>query len=340
MYKKVLRPVLFLFSPEVIHNFIIGVLRLVSKLPFSNILIKFIFPVSTKEVKLWNLVFKHPVGLAAGLDKNAEAYEVFGSMGFSFVEIGTLTPKEQLGNPKPRIFRLPNDSALINRMGFNNRGVESAIKNLKKRSLANVIIGGNIGKNKLTPNEKALDDYVFGLREISPYVDYIVINISSPNTPNLRELQKKEQLEKLLLGLSVEKQRLKIEKPLLVKIAPDMTFEQIDKIIELVLKYNIDGIVATNTTIERDNLSYEENYVNNIGAGGLSGSPLNNRSTQIIAYISEKTKGKLPIIGVGGILTARDAIEKLQAGASLVQLYTGFIYEGPGLIKRVVNSIT
>ena len=341
MYKLFIRPILFLFHPEFIHNFIIAILKIAGRIPFVASLTRFLVNTKVKPVELWGLKFKHPVGLAAGLDKDAEAFEMFGALGFSFVEIGTLTPKAQPGNPKPRVFRLPKDKALINRMGFNNSGILNAISHLKKRNKkTGLIIGGNIGKNKVTPNEKALDDYLYGLRHIHAYVDYITINISSPNTPNLRELQNKEELEKLIKGLSDEKKKLQINKPLLLKIAPDLSFSQIDEILDIILKYKIDGIIATNTTIGREVENYEESFVSSLGNGGLSGKPLSKKSTEIIKYISNKTDKKLPIIGVGGIMNKEDAIEKLKAGASLVQLYTGFIYEGPALIKNITSILS
>ena len=340
MYKRFLRPIFFRFDPEVIHNFTIKFLRGLSYIPFMFTVIRRLNSLpGHKKIKLNNLEFEHPIGLAAGLDKNAEAFETFGAMGFSFVEIGTLTPKAQPGNPKPRIFRLPKDKALINRMGFNNDGVENAVKRLKKRKNTNLIIGGNIGKNKLTPKEKAIDDYIFGLRTIEPYVDYIAINISSPNTPSLREWQQKTELEALLKSLVEEKKRLNSAKPIFVKIAPDMSFEQLDGIIELLLKYKIEGIIATNTTVERNLLNYSESDIEKIGDGGLSGSPLTKRSTEFISYINKKTNGKIFIIGVGGIMTPHDAIKKLEAGANLIQLYTGFIYEGPKLISNILKKI-
>jgi len=341
MYKLFIRPILFLFHPEFIHNFIIALLKIAGKIPFVPFISHFFIATKEKPMELWGLKFKHPVGLAAGLDKDAEAFKMFGALGFSFVEIGTLTPKAQPGNPKPRVFRLPKEKALINRMGFNNSGIIDAISRLKKRNKnSGLIIGGNIGKNKVTPNEKALDDYLYGLRNIHPYVDYITINISSPNTPNLRELQNKKELENLIRGLTEEKKKLEIKKPLLLKIAPDLSYFQIDEILDIILKYNIDGIIATNTTISREVENYEQSYVKSLGNGGLSGKPLSNKSTEIIKYISDKTDKKLPIIGVGGIMDKQDAIEKLNAGASLVQLYTGFIYEGPTLIKNIISKLS
>lgn len=288
--------------------------------------------------EVFGIKFPNPVGLAAGLDKNAEAFDSLGAMGFGFVEIGTLTPKPQPGNPLPRLFRVVQDQAVINRMGFNNRGVADAVKRLKKRK-TNVIIGGNIGKNKVTPNENAGDDYEICFNELHPYVDYFVVNISSPNTPNLRELQDKGPLKELLARLMALNAQKTVQKPILLKIAPDLTDSQLDDIIEIVQETGIAGIVATNTTIAREPLTADPKRIEEIGAGGLSGAPLKNRSTEVIRYISKKTGGKLPIIGVGGIMSADDALEKLEAGASLIQLYSGFIYEGPGLIRQILNRL-
>ena len=337
MYKQLIRPILFRFTPERIHDIIMLVFRFLSYIPLSKAFLSIFNNSNSNKLgkTLWNINFPHPVGLAAGLDKNAEAFEMFGSLGFSFIEIGTVTPKAQSGNSKPRLFRLPKSLALINRMGFNNEGVDKVVKRLKKHS-SNLIIGGNIGKNKLTPNELAVDDYVFSFRALSEHVDYIAINISSPNTPGLRELQHKEELNTLLGALNAERESLNIQIPILVKIAPDLTKNQIDDVLEAISISKMDGIIATNTTIDRFGLkSYSKTYVEEIGSGGLSGKPLTDRSTEVIKYISIKTNGNLPIIGVGGIMTAQDAKDKLDAGASLVQLYTGFIYEGPNLIKQI-----
>ncbi len=272
------------------------------------------------------------------MDKNAEAFDFLGSMGFGFVEIGTLTPKAQSGNPKPRLFRFVNDKALVNRMGFNNEGVEEAVERLQKKR-TNIIIGGNIGKNKNTPNEEATDDYLKCFDALYPYVDYFVVNVSSPNTPNLRELQGKEPLKRLLNEIMDTNRSKEKMKPVLLKIAPDVNNSQLDDIIEIVQETKIDGIVATNTTISREGLSYPESRIKQVGAGGLSGQPLREKSTQVIRYIHEKSGGKIPVIGVGGILTKEDALEKLDAGASLVQIYTGFIYEGPALVKAINKEL-
>ncbi|MFN8255096.1 MAG: quinone-dependent dihydroorotate dehydrogenase [Bacteroidales bacterium] len=336
MYKSLIRPILFKFAPEQIHNFVFTCFKIAKCLPGAGFLVRKLFrvhhPVLEKE--LFGLKFPNPVGLAAGLDKDAIVFDMLGNLGFGFVEIGTLTPIAQPGNPKPRLFRLKKDKALINRMGFNNQGVENAIRKLKKKK-SNLIIGGNIGKNKNTPNEKAIDDYIVAYNALYPYVDYFAINISSPNTPNLRELQEKEPLKKLLETLRDLNIAMPKPKPVLLKIAPDLTFGQIDDIIEIVQQTSTSGIIATNTTITRENLSYSNAEVESFGTGGLSGQPLKNKSTEIIRYIVKKSGNKIPVIGVGGIMSASDAIEKLEAGASLVQIYTGFIYEGPALIKEI-----
>jgi dihydroorotate dehydrogenase len=289
--------------------------------------------------KVAGLTFPNPVGLAAGLDKDAIAFNELGDFGFGFIEIGTVTPKPQEGNEKPRLFRLVKNEALINRMGFNNKGVDAAAVLLKKRKDPTLIIGGNIGKNKVTPNEKATDDYVYCFNALFDVVDYFVVNVSSPNTPNLRDLQEKEPLTNLLNTLQVLNQTKKTPKPIFLKIAPDLTNTQLDDIIEIVAITKIAGVIATNTTISREGLNYTEEEIKSYGMGGLSGKPLTKRSTEVIRYLKQKSNSAFPVIGVGGIHTAQDAIEKLDAGADLIQLYTGFIYEGPGLIKDINKAI-
>jgi dihydroorotate dehydrogenase len=288
--------------------------------------------------KLWGIDFPNPVGLAAGFDKDAKHIDALASLGFGFIEIGTLTPKAQDGNPAPRLFRLPTDKALINRMGFNNGGVDAAVLRLQQRK-ERIIIGGNIGKNKITPNEEAYKDYEYNVKALHAVVDYFVVNVSSPNTPGLRELQEKAPLMDLLHKVQAVNKALPNPKPVLLKIAPDLTDTQLDDIIEIVAATQIDGIVATNTTIDRSQLQTPASEVEAIGAGGLSGKPVTARSTEVIRYIHQKTNGTIPMIAVGGIFTAADAIEKLNAGASLVQVYTGFIYEGPGMVKRICNGL-
>ncbi len=340
MYKLLLRPLLFLIPPEKAHHFTINIFKFVFKLPGMPGMLKMLYNVSSPklETEVFGLKFRNPVGLAAGFDKDARVIDEFAGLGFGFIEIGTLTPKGQPGNPQPRLFRLPADKALINRMGFNNEGVDAAIKRLKERN-SDVIVGGNIGKNKVTANELATQDYLASFMVLHDYVDYFVVNVSSPNTPNLRELQEKEPLMALLSTLKEKNKEFDHPKPILLKIAPDLTNEQLDDIVEIVEEVALDGIIATNTTISREGLKTSAESVNEIGAGGLSGKPVKSRSTEVIRYITEKSNGKIPVIGVGGIHSAKDAIEKMEAGAKLVQLYTGFIYEGPGLIRRINKKL-
>ena len=340
MYKLLFKPIFFLFSPETIHNIVFAMIKIASRIPLTMWIWKKIFVIKDASLKrnVFGLTFDNPVGLAAGFDKDAKLYNELAAFGFGFIEIGTLTPKRQPGNPKPRLFRLHQDEALINRMGFNNGGVEKAVERLKKRN-TQIMIGGNIGKNKVTPNEEATRDYEISFESLFPYVDYFVVNVSSPNTPGLRELQDKEPLTKLLMRLQELNAVKEIRKPILLKIAPDLTDVQLDDIIAIVQDSKIDGVIATNTTIDRSMLTTAQKKVDAIGDGGLSGKPVKARSTQVIRYLSEKSNQAFPIIGVGGIHSAKDAIEKLEAGASLVQVYTGFIYEGPTLIKRINKAI-
>jgi dihydroorotate dehydrogenase len=341
MYKFLIRPVLFLFDPEAVHHFSFWAIKLFSKLGFSGLFRK-IFDVKDPKLEreVFGVKFKNPVGLAAGFDKNAKLYNEFSDFGFGFVEIGTVTPKPQPGNPKKRLFRLREDKAIINRMGFNNKGVFEAVEQLKKKH--RVIIGGNIGKNKVTPNEAAIKDYLICFEALFEHVDYFVVNVSSPNTPGLRELQDKEPLTKLLKKLKSQNKKLakstaNREKPILLKIAPDLTDDQLLDIIEIVAETKIDGVIATNTTIERKGL--KSHLILSEEKGGLSGKPLSKRSTEVIRFLSDNSRKAFPIIGVGGIHSAEDALEKLEAGADLVQLYTGFIYEGPALIKKINKAI-
>ncbi|MBC3847900.1 quinone-dependent dihydroorotate dehydrogenase [Winogradskyella echinorum] len=335
MYKALIRPLLFCFDPEKIHHFTFSLIRTLSKFPGMKSLFKSLYLVEDKrlERELFGLKFKNPVGLAAGFDKDAKLYNELSNFGFGFVEIGTLTPKPQDGNPKNRLFRLKEDSAIINRMGFNNGGVEKAVERLKKNK--GVLIGGNIGKNKVTPNENAVNDYEICFNALFDYVDYFVVNVSSPNTPNLRALQDKEPLTQLLKALQVLNFQKPKTKPILLKIAPDLTDEQLIDIIDIVSTTKIDGVISTNTTISREGLKSN----NKTEMGGLSGKPLTNRSTEVIRFLAEKSNKAFPIIGVGGIHSAKDALEKLEAGADLVQLYTGFIYEGPKLIKDINKAL-
>lgn len=290
------------------------------------------------ERELFGLKFKNPVGLGAGFDKDAKLIDELANLGFGFIEIGTITPLAQSGNDLPRLFRLPADEALINRMGFNNGGMDAAVERLKNRK-SDILVGGNIGKNKLTPNENATDDYVKSFNALFDYVDYFTVNVSSPNTPNLRALQEKEPLQLLLQTLKDINSQKSKPKPILLKIAPDLTNEQLDDIVEIVQETKIDGVIATNTTISREDLKTSTSTIESIGMGGLSGKPVRVRSTEVIKYLSDKSNKSFPIIGVGGIHSAEDAIEKLNAGASLVQIYTGFIYEGPALIKQINEAL-
>jgi len=340
MYKSILRPLLFSIDPEVIHHRTFSLLRMGGQLPGLSALISSLFRFERKSLErtLFGIRFANPVGLAAGLDKDAKVIDELASFGFGFIEIGTLTPKPQPGNDKPRLFRLPQDKALINRMGFNNEGVEAAVERLRKRK-SKVIVGGNIGKNKATANEDALKDYITCFHALDPYVDYFVINVSSPNTPGLRELQEKEPLERLLSTIKALSLKSEKPKPVLLKIAPDLSWHQVDDVVEILLVTKTDGVIATNTTISRDGLKTDSAAVQNIGNGGLSGAPLRDHSTEVIRYLRGKLGDAYPIIGVGGIMKPEDALEKLNAGANLVQLYTGFIYEGPGLVKRINEAI-
>ena len=337
MYKLLLRPLLFLFDPEKVHHFTFGMVRFMSKIPFFPNIFNAIYEVqdSRLEREVFGLKFKNPVGLAAGFDKDAKLYQELSNFGFGFIEIGTLTPKPQAGNPKKRLFRLKADKAIINRMGFNNGGVLEAVERLKKNK--NVLIGGNIGKNKITPNDEAVEDYKQCFDALFDHVDYFVVNVSSPNTPGLRELQDKEPLTALLNTLQEKNTKKSKPKPILLKIAPDLTDEQLLDIITIVSDSNIAGVIATNTTIDRSSLITEGNVIKE--TGGLSGKPLTNRSTEVIRFLATNSNNAFPIIGVGGIHSAEDAIEKLEAGASLIQLYTGFIYEGPQLIKEINKKI-
>lgn len=335
MYKLLIRPILFCFDPEQVHHFTFSLIRFLNKIPGFGNLFQSIYEVKNPKLErvVFGLKFKNPVGLAAGFDKDAKLYEELSNFGFGFIEIGTLTPKPQDGNPKKRLFRLKEDSAIINRMGFNNGGVLEAVERLKKNN--DVLIGGNIGKNKNTPNEEATSDYEICFETLFPYVDYFVVNVSSPNTPNLRALQDKEPLTHLLQTLQNLNLKKPKQKPILLKIAPDLTNEQLLDIIDIVNETKIAGVIATNTTLSREGLQSE----NKTEMGGLSGKPLTKRSTEVIRFLSEKSNKSFPIIGVGGIHSADDAIEKLNAGAALVQLYTGFIYEGPKLIKEINKRI-
>jgi dihydroorotate dehydrogenase len=335
MYKIIIRPILFCFDPEQVHYFTFSAIRFLSKIPAMPWFFKQLYAVEDKrlEREVFGLKFKNPVGLAAGFDKDAKLYKELSHFGFGFIEIGTLTPKAQDGNLKKRLFRLKEDSAIINRMGFNNGGVDAPLLRLQRNN--GVLIGGNIGKNKLTPNEEATADYEYCFAALYDHVDYFVVNVSSPNTPNLRALQEKEPLTALLQTLQNQNKAMSKQKPILLKIAPDLSDEQLLDIIDIVAETQIAGVIATNTTISREGLQSE----NQSEMGGLSGKPLTKRATEVIRFLSEKSNKAFPIIGVGGIHTVEDAIEKLEAGASLLQLYTGFIYEGPALIKAINKQL-
>ena len=335
MYKKIISPFLFLFDPEKIHTFTFFLIKVFFKIPILGFIIESFYKVESPKLtrKLFGLTFENPVGIAAGFDKNATHISEFEKFGFGFIEIGTVTPKPQDGNPKKRLFRLKEDTAIINRMGFNNDGVVKIKNRLKKNY--NVLIGGNIGKNKVTPNSQAKNDYLICFEELYNYVDYFVINVSSPNTPGLRELQSKEFLNDLFIDLNQFRLNEIIKKPILIKISPDLSKQKILEILEVIDTNNIDGIIATNTTIDYPNLKSK----NKNETGGLSGAPLYDKSNEVISFISKKTKGKLPIIGVGGISTPEQAVKKIEAGAHLIQLYTGIIYEGPGIVRKINKKL-
>jgi len=350
---KILRSILFLFPTEWVHYFSMNCLKVLCSLGFLRKLFAAIFspPTNTNlQSEILNLKFANPIGLGAGFDKNAKYLSELETLGFGFVEIGTVTPLPQAGNEEPRLFRLPKDKALINRMGFNNDGVKVIAERLRQwqskvhgqQSTVNsqrLIIGGNIGKNKITPNEDAWKDYEICFKELHHYVDYFVVNVSSPNTPGLRELQEKESLRKILRHLQMINNGKAVAKPILLKIAPDLTQEQLDDVADLALEIKLDGLVATNTTIDREGLEHDLR-IGTLETGGLSGKPLQKRSTDVVKYIYEKTKGEIPIIASGGIFTGADAKEKFGAGASLVQVWTGFIYEGPGIVKNICKHLT
>jgi dihydroorotate dehydrogenase len=356
---KLLRTILFLFDPEWVHYFSMNGLKIICRIPFIKKFIASNFkPQGGKPYEFLNLQFPNRVGLGAGFDKNAKYLNELEALGFGFVEIGTVTPLPQAGNDKPRLFRLPKDKALINRMGFNNDGVDAVVERLKSWQLAvdsrqtgelqtancKLVIGGNIGKNKITPNEDAWKDYEKCFLALHDYVDYFVVNVSSPNTPGLRELQEKDALHKILTNLQSQNSKFNPStgsgpKPILLKIAPDLTQNQIDDVIALALEIKLDGLVASNTTISRDQLLTPDSRLTTIGTGGLSGLPIKARSTEIVKYIYQKTGGQIPVIASGGIFTGEDAKEKIEAGASLVQVWTGFIYEGPGIVKQICKAL-
>ena len=337
---RIFRPIFFVFPPEAMHWFVAVLMRFVYGIPPLRAFIRKMFTVkhSALEREFCGLKFSNPVGLAAGFDKNATLYRAFSTLGFSFIEIGTVTPKGQAGNPKPRLFRLVNDNALINRMGFNNKGVDAAIKQLKRKR-PDIVIGGNIGKNTDTPNDDAPADYLECFRKLYPYVDYFTVNVSCPNVANLSELQNISSLTGILTAVLAERDRQENRKPVLVKISPDISILHLNEILDISEKMGIDGIVAVNTTTRRNDLTTDATQLARIGKGGLSGKPLIWKTLETVNYIRQYTKGKLPVIGTGGIMTAKDAINMLNAGATLVQVYTGFIYEGPSIVKNINRAI-
>jgi dihydroorotate dehydrogenase len=340
---SIIRSILFLFPPEAVHYFSMNCLQLLCAVPFVRKIIAKHFTPANNPVSVFGLQFKNYIGLAAGFDKNAHYLRELEALGFGFVEIGTVTPQPQQGNDKPRLFRLPKDKALINRMGFNNDGVKVIVKRLKEWRAKNntthrLIIGGNIGKNKITPNEEAWKDYEICFTALFDVVDFFVVNVSSPNTPGLRALQEKDALKKILSHLQTLNNKHANPKPLLLKIAPDLTEPQIDDVIDLALEIKLDGLVATNTTISREGLQTNPALINDIGAGGLSGKPMQQRSTAILQYIQQRCGGNITVIASGGVFTAADANEKMQYGSPLVQVWTGFIYQGPGIVKQILKG--
>jgi dihydroorotate dehydrogenase len=340
MYKLLVRPILFCFDPERVHHFTFSVLKIINKIPFVSQLIKSCYQVKDKalERNLFGLTFKNPVGLAAGFDKNAMLYNELANFGFGFIEIGTVTPKDQEGNPKKRLFRLKTDKGIINRMGFNNKGVAAAITKLKQNK-GQIIIGGNIGKNTDTLPENYTKDYLECFNALHSYVDYFVLNVSCPNVESHAKLTDKDYLEELIREVQNANKKFQDQKPVLLKIAPDLNEIQLDEIIELVATTKINGIIASNTSVSRDGLKATNERLESIGNGGLSGKPITDRSTKVIKYLADKSNKAFPIIGVGGIHSAQDALDKIKAGADLVQIYTGFIYEGPTLVKKINKAI-
>lgn len=340
MYKSVVRPLLFQFDPEKVHHFTFSAVKMMSKIPGVQNLFRNLYEIndSKLEREVFGLKFKNPVGLAAGFDKNAELYNELANFGFGFIEIGTVTPKGQLGNPKQRLFRLKEDKGIINRMGFNNEGLEAAISQLKKNK-GKLLIGGNIGKNTETKPEDYTKDYLECFNQLHPYVDYFVLNVSCPNVGSHAKLTDKDYLLELISEVKKANLNFKKQKPILLKIAPDLNDLQLDEIIEIVKESNLDGVIASNTSISREDLKTSSAQLKTIGNGGLSGQPIKKNSTRVIKYLAEMSNRAFPIIGVGGIHSAEDALEKLDAGATLIQIYTGFVYEGPGLIKRINKAI-
>ena len=345
MYKLLIRPFFFLFDPEKIHHFTFSLVKFLSKIPGMSSIFRGMYQVNDKKLErnLFGLTFKNPVGLAAGFDKNAVLYNELANFGFGFVEIGTVTPKGQVGNPKKRLFRLKDDKGIINRMGFNNEGLEAAIEQLKKNK-GKIIIGGNIGKNTNTAPENYTEDYVTCFKGLHPYVDYFVLNVSCPNVSSHAKLEDADYLKELITEVQKIGKELSVversrSKPILLKIAPDLNNQQLDEIIELVEETKINGVIASNTSVNRDNLKASKERLQEIGNGGVSGQPVKDRSTRVIQYLADNSNKAFPIVGVGGVHSEKDALDKLNAGADLVQIYTGFIYEGPSLVKRINKAI-
>jgi len=340
VYKILIRPLLFCFDPERVHYFSLGALNILFKIPFLKLIFQKLFTLNDNRLErtVFGIKFKNPVGLAAGFDKNGKHIQNLSALGFGFIEIGTITPKPQPGNPKKRLFRLIDDNGIINRLGINNDGVYTCADNLKK-SNSNIIIGGNIGKNTETKNENAAKDYIENFKILHDYVDYFVLNVSCPNVSNFTKLQDVSFLENLIPKLKIINAKKEKSKPILIKISPDLNQNQLHETINLVKEHNIDGIIATNTTTSRENLNTHASKINEIGQGGLSGLPLKSKSTEVIRFIARATNNKVPIIGVGGIMSPEDALEKIEAGATLVQIYTGFIYSGPLLVKKINRLI-
>jgi len=338
---RFIKPILFSFSPETAHKIAVNLLLILRHIPFSGPILRFIYTYKNEnlEREVMGIKFENPVGLAAGFDKNGEIYNDLANFGFGFIEIGSLTPNEQLGNPKPRCFRLVNDNALINRMGINNKGIKFAVKSLEDRK-PKVIIGGNISKSTSCPNEHAPLDYERSFAQLYDFIDYFVVNVSCPNVKGITKLQDISSLSEIVDKLTTLRKYYDEYRPILLKISPDLLDDQLDEIVDLVLVSGLDGIVATNTTTSRDNLKTDKETVSSLGEGGLSGEPLYQRSLEIIKHINIRTGGQLPIIGVGGILTPAQAKEMLDSGASLIQIYTGFIYKGPGLVKRILKLVS
>lgn len=340
MYTSIIRPILFQFDPEKVHHFTFRMIKILAKIPFISRIWRKLYVVEDPRLirEVFGLTFRNPVGLAAGFDKNAVLYNELADFGFGFIEIGTVTPKGQPGNDKKRLFRLKDDQGIINRMGFNNEGLEAAIFQLKKNK-GKLMIGGNIGKNTATLPEHYTEDYVACFNALHPYVDYFVLNVSCPNVSSHAKLNDKEYLLELIHAVQKANATFDLQKPILLKIAPDLNTQQLDEIIELVMQTKLDGVIASNTSVNREGLKISENKLKSIGNGGLSGRPIRDKSTQVIQYLSNKSNAAFPIIGVGGIHSAQDALDKINAGATLVQVYTGFIYEGPSLIKKINQQI-